>query len=110
MAGQAPWAALAKFGGVQDGMAYNANSKPVPLGSEEKREAIRRAETAGDMWAAIGEDSWAVVPIDSSLHPGQTLEGTRLTVVRHSLTSLRPVTATWHTPSCVPHAACMTGS
>jgi hypothetical protein len=30
---------------------------------------------------AMGTDCWAVVPIDSSVRPGHTLEGTRLTIV-----------------------------
>lgn len=69
---------------LQDGRAFNASSNPIPLGSETKQEAIRRAETADDLWAAVGEDSWAVVPIQSLLHPGASLEGTRLTVVSGS--------------------------
>ena len=30
----------------------------------------------------LREDSWVVVPIDSSREPGATLEGTRLTLVK----------------------------
>jgi hypothetical protein len=54
----------------------------VPLGGVEKREAIGEAQTAEDMWKAVGVDSWVVVPIESISRTGHQLEGTRLTLVR----------------------------
>ncbi len=33
-------------------------------------------------WQVLREDSWVVVPIESSREPGGTLEGTRLTLVK----------------------------
>ena len=45
-------------------------------------ESIHRADSPGQMWTAIGQDSYSVVPIQSTLHPDVQLEGTRLTVVQ----------------------------
>ncbi|KAI3429879.1 hypothetical protein D9Q98_010190 [Chlorella vulgaris] len=61
--------------------ATDAHELPVLLDTEEKLEAVAAAQTAQDMWQAMGTDCWAVVPIDSSVRPGHTLEGTRLTIV-----------------------------
>ena len=91
---------------AQEGKAYNAQSQPIPLGGEEKRDAIAAARTAEDLWQVIGEDSWSVVPIQSTLHPNLTLEGTRLTLVRlNPILNPKPwlpPTARWHT-ACTQH-------
>lgn len=58
-----------------------ANDTPILLAGEETMDALKRAENPGQMWAAIGQDSYVVVPIESTIHPEQELEGTRLTVV-----------------------------
>ena len=68
--------------GLQDGYVYNADSQKVPLKGDAMRDAIAQASSAEDMHTAIGFDCWVVVPIDSLAHPGDTLEGTRLTLVR----------------------------
>ncbi len=51
----------------------------MPL-DEAKRKKVEAAQTAEDLWKAIGVDSWVVVPIASVSRPGHDLEGTRLTV------------------------------
>ena len=65
----------------QEGHAYDANNKPVPVAGPHVRQAVSDAHTAEDMYAAIGQDSWVVVPIASAARPGHTMEGTRLTLV-----------------------------
>ena len=42
----------------------------VGLASEDKQAEVQAAKTAGDMWKAIGKDSWVVVPIASTSRPG----------------------------------------
>ena len=42
----------------------------VALAGEEKQAEVQAARTAGDMWKAIGKDSWVVVPIASTSRPG----------------------------------------
>ena len=66
---------------LQEGKAIAANDSVIPLVGEETIESIERAETAGQMWAAIGQDSYSVVPIQSTLNSQAKLEGTRLTIV-----------------------------
>lgn len=66
---------------LQEGKAIAADDKPIPLAGDETIESIQRAENAGQMWAAIGQDSYSIVPIQSTLNPEAQLEGTRLTVV-----------------------------
>ena len=73
---------------LQEGKAIAADDKPIPLAGDETIESIQRADTAGQMWAAIGQDSYSIVPIQSTLHPEATLEGTRLTVVSPLIFSL----------------------
>jgi len=71
---------------AQDGRAFDANSKPIPLAGEHKQAEIQDATTAEEMWRAIGEDCWVIVSIDSSARIGHKMEGTRLNVVSsHSL-------------------------
>ncbi|DBA80252.1 hypothetical protein WJX79_002480 [Trebouxia sp. C0005] len=67
---------------AQEGHTFDANNKPVGLASEDKQAEVQAAQTAGDMWKAIGKDSWVVVPIASTSRPGHTMEGTRLTIVK----------------------------
>ncbi len=43
----------------------------VGLASEDKQAEVQAAKTAGDMWQAIGKDSWVVVPIASTSRPGK---------------------------------------
>jgi hypothetical protein len=45
---------------------------------------MRRVPPPPALLQALGTDSWAVVPIQSSTRPGHSLEGTRLTVVNMS--------------------------
>lgn len=42
----------------------------VGLAGEQKQAEVQAARTAGDMWKAIGKDSWVVVPIASTSRPG----------------------------------------
>lgn len=42
----------------------------VGLASDDKQAEVQAAKTAGDMWKAIGKDSWVVVPIASTSRPG----------------------------------------
>ena len=67
---------------LQEGHAFDQHSKPIPLGSDEKREAVKKARTALTMHRIIGQDSWVVVPLSSVSRPGHQLEGTRLTLVK----------------------------
>ena len=39
---------------LQQGHAHDAATQPVPLGSDDKRDAIGRAATAWDMYKIIG--------------------------------------------------------
>lgn len=68
--------------GSQEGRAFDAQNEAIPLSGEHKQAEIRDARSAGDMWRAIGADSWVFVPIASSARPGHSMEGTRLTLVR----------------------------
>lgn len=68
--------------GSQEGRAFDAQNEAIPLAGEHKQAEIRDARSAGDMWRAIGADSWVFVPIASSARPGHSMEGTRLTLVR----------------------------
>lgn len=70
---------------VQEGKAYDAQNKPIPLAGEHKQAELRDTKTAEDMWRAIGDDSWVVVPIQSAARPRHSMEGTRLTLVRSPL-------------------------
>ncbi|GLI61283.1 hypothetical protein VaNZ11_003633 [Volvox africanus] len=67
---------------LQEGHAFDANNRTIPVGSESQREAIHAARTAEDMYQVIAQDSWVVVPIHSVAREGHMLEGTRLTLVR----------------------------
>jgi hypothetical protein len=67
---------------TQEGHAFDQHSKPIPLGSNEKVESIKKARTALQMHRIIGQDSWVVVPLSSVSRPGHQLEGTRLTLVK----------------------------
>lgn len=71
---------------MQEGKAFDANNKPVPLAGEHKQAELRDARTAEEIWRAIGTDSWVVVPIQSAARPGHVMEGTRLTLVSCALT------------------------
>lgn len=42
----------------------------VPLGSARVQHAVAVAQTAEELWQAIGTDSWVVVPIASTANPG----------------------------------------
>ncbi len=66
---------------MQEGKAYDAHNKAIPLAGEHKQAELQEARTAEDMWKAIGADSWVVVPIQSAARPGHIMEGTRLTLV-----------------------------
>lgn len=66
---------------LEAGHAFDAQNARIPLGSAAKRDAVTRAADAAEMWAAVGADSWVVVPIASVAEPSRTLEGTRLTLV-----------------------------
>ena len=66
----------------QEGRSTDAENRAVPLAGAATQDAIRAATTAEALYAAIGVDSWAVVPIASAWRPGHALEGTRLTLVR----------------------------
>lgn len=74
---------------------HNADSQQVGLQGDSMREAIAKATTAWEMHDAIGFDCWVVVPIDSVIHPGATLEGTRLTLVPPSsgTSAVKPASA-----------------
>ena len=72
----------------QEGRAYDAQNTAIPLAGEHKQAQLREARNAEDMWKAIGDDSWVVVPIQSAARPGHTMEGTRLTLVCPFLRSL----------------------
>lgn len=74
--------------GAQEGRAFDAQNAAIPLAGEHKQGEIQDALSAEDMWRAIGADSWVVVPIHSATRPGHCMEGTRLTLVRASLTWL----------------------
>ena len=65
---------------MQEGRAHNAASELFGL-SDSMRAGIAAASTAEEMWRAIGQDCWIVVPIASLAHPELTLEGSRLTLV-----------------------------
>ena len=67
---------------MQEGRAYDAQNKAIPLAGEHKQAQVAEASSAEAMWQAIGADSWVVVPIASTARPGHTMEGTRLTLVR----------------------------
>ena len=67
---------------MQDGRAFDAQYKAIPLAGSHKQAELQDARTAEDMWKAIGTDSWVVVPIQSAARPGHIMEGTRLTLVR----------------------------
>lgn len=45
----------------------------VSLAGEDKQAEVQAARTAGDMWKAIGKDSWVVVPIASTSRPGTSI-------------------------------------
>ena len=45
----------------------------VSLTGEDKQAEVQAACTAGDMWKAIGKDSWVVVPIASTSRPGNSI-------------------------------------
>ncbi len=74
---------------MQDGKAYDANNMPIPLAGEHKQAEVADAKTAEDMWRAIGDDSWVVVPIQAAARPGHSMEGTRLTLVSTCFAMLR---------------------
>ena len=74
--------------GMQDGKAFDANNAPIPLAGEHKQAELADAKTAEDMWRAIGDDSWVVVPIQAAARPGHSMEGTRLTLVSACLQML----------------------
>lgn len=65
-------------------VAYDADNNGIDLSAPEAREALQKATTARDLWAAVGKDWWVVVPIKSSVRGGHEMEGTRLTVVNLS--------------------------
>ena len=67
---------------LREGHAFDAQNRPIPCGSPGQVEAIKVASTAEDMYHVIQADSWVVVPIQSIHRPGQTMEGTRLTLVK----------------------------
>lgn len=73
---------------LQEGKAIAANDEPILLEGEEVIESVQRADSPGQMWTAIGQDSYSVVPIQSTLHSETQLEGTRLTVVQLFLLTL----------------------
>ena len=77
---------------VQDGKAFDGNNKPIPLAGEHKQAELQDAKTAEEMWKAIGQDSWVVVPVESITRPGRIVEGTRLQLVRHNLFSMFSLT------------------
>jgi len=68
---------------MQEGKAFDGNNKPIPLAGEHKQAELQDAKTAEEMWKAIGQDSWVVVPVESITRPGHIVEGTRLQLVRH---------------------------
>ena len=76
---------------LQEGKAYDAHNKPIPLAGEHKQAELQDARTAEDMWRAIGGDSWVVVPIQSAARPGHVMEGTRLTLVCRNTLSMNPL-------------------
>ena len=65
---------------MQEGKAHDAASKAFAL-TPAMRARVAAAQTAEDMYAAIGQDCWVVVPIASAAQPGLVLEGSRLTLV-----------------------------
>ena len=67
---------------LREGHAFDAQNRPIPCGSPEQVEAIKSASTAEDVYHVVRADSWVVVPIHSIHRPGQTMEGTRLTLVK----------------------------
>lgn len=76
----------------QEGKAFDGNNKPIPLAGEHKQAELQDAETAEEMWKALGQDSWVVVPVESITRPGHIVEGTRLQLVRHNLVSMISLT------------------
>eukprot|EP00775_Hariotina_reticulata_P011921 gene11921-12065_t len=75
---------LAKECLLEKGHAYDAQNRPVPLGSEDKQEAVRKARTALELYRVIG-CVWEQLLL--LLHPagstaGQLGGGTRLTLVK----------------------------
>jgi hypothetical protein len=48
---------------LEEGHAYDAANRPVPLGSQDKREAIEKAATAWELYKVIG---WV---LERSLRP-----------------------------------------
>jgi hypothetical protein len=46
--------ALAKRVLLAEGHAFDANNRPIPLGSDEKRDAVERAATAWELYKVIG--------------------------------------------------------
>ena len=69
----------------------------VGLAGEHKQAEVQAARTAGDMWKAIGKDSWVVVPIASTSRPGITTHClTRLTPVAVSMVSVGDLTRHGH--------------
>jgi hypothetical protein len=39
---------------LSEGHAFDAANQPVPLGSDEKREGVRKAATAWELYRVIG--------------------------------------------------------
>ena len=74
---------LAKCIILKEGRAYSAKDDVLVVQSDEQRKLIEHATSAEEIWQAIGEDCWVVVPVKSSVRrSGSTLEGTRLTIVK----------------------------
>ena len=59
---------------MQSSCCYKCNLlAAVSLAGEDKQAEVQAARTAGDMWKAIGKDSWVVVPIASTSRPGDSI-------------------------------------
>ena len=75
---------VAKKVALRTGHVYDAHSKAVRLDAS-RLTALTGATTAEEYWSAVGQDSWVVVPVESTTREGHIMEGTRLTVVNLGL-------------------------
>ncbi|GJP51541.1 hypothetical protein CLOM_g10706 [Closterium sp. NIES-68] len=50
--------------------------------SENKKQQLAAAGSVEEVWAAVGADSWAMIPCHSTATPGMLLNGTRISLSR----------------------------
>ncbi|GBG82838.1 hypothetical protein CBR_g36368 [Chara braunii] len=80
--------ALMKQTMLEAGEVYNGANNPVSVSDTVLHERIIAAKDCKDLYPIVGEDFWVVTPCEG-LHTGKVLEGTRLTLQKSMMPSIR---------------------